>query len=185
MSENLRNFTTAVYGFDAVVQRTPAEAWDAQSACPDWSGRELLQHQCAVLNGVAEMARTGAMAKPTPPEDMSDPVATWNQCRTELLEALDQPGAINQAGPFWFDTATIDDTIGVVMWDPLAHTWDLAACSGTQAVLDESVCETAAKTIHSMQPMLEETGRTGPPVAVADDAPAWQRFLGATGRNPA
>ena len=116
MSENLRNFTAAVYGFDAVVQRMPEEAWDADSACEGWSGRDLLQHQCAVLNGVTAVAGTGQMAKPTPPEDVSDPVATWNQCRDELLSTLDQPGVLQQQGPFWFDAPTVDAMIGIVSW---------------------------------------------------------------------
>lgn len=185
MSQNLRNFTTAVFGFDAVVQRMPADAWDKPSACPEWSARELVQHQCAVLNGVAEVARTRAMAAPSAPEDMSDPVATWNTCRDEVLAALDAPGTLNAQGPFWFKAATVDELIGVVQWDPLAHTWDLARTADLDACLNEDVCESSVKTILSMQPMLEETGRTGPPVAVADDASAADRFLGATGRNPA
>lgn len=184
MSENLRNFTTAVYGFDAVVQRMPADAWDAPSACEGWSGRDLLQHQCAVLNGVAAVASTGQMAKPTPPDDVSDPVATWNACRSELLAALDAPGVLQQEGPFWFDAATVDAMIGIVQWDPLGHTWDLAQTCGMDACIDEQVAEASLQTILSMQPMLEETGRTAAPVDVPADAPASARFLGAIGRNP-
>lgn len=185
MSENLRNFTAAVYGFDAVVQRMPADAWDAPSACEGWSGRDVLQHQCAVLNGVAAVASTGQMAKPTPPEDVSDPVATWNACRTDLLAALDEPGVLQQEGPFWFNAETVDAMIGIVQWDPLGHTWDLAQTCGIDACLDEHVAEVSLQTILGMQPMLEETGRTGPPVDVPADAPASARFLGATGRTPA
>ena len=184
MSENLRNFTAAVYGFDAVVQRLPNDAWDAPSACEGWSGRDLLEHQVAVLNGVTAMATTGQMAAPTPPEDVSDPVATWNQCRDELLAALDQPGVLAQEGPFWFDMATIDDTIGFVQWDPLAHAWDLAKTCGADACLNETVAAASLARIEAMQPMLVKSGRTGEPVEVPADAPASIKFLGATGRNP-
>lgn len=185
MSQNLQHFTAAVYAFDAVVQRMPADSWDADSACEGWTARDLLQHQCAVLNGVAQIARTGAMAKPTPPEDVSNPTATWNECRTELLDALDQEGAINQAGPFWFDAATVDDLIGVVQWDPLAHSWDLAHAAGLAAPLPESATAASLARIESMQPMLTETGRTAEPVACPADASVGDRFLAATGRNPA
>lgn len=184
MSENLRNFTAAVFGFDAVVQRMPSDAWDAPSACDGWSGRDLLQHQCAVLNGVAAVAGTGKMAKPTPPEDVSDPVSTWNECRDGLLATLDQPGILNQEGPFWFDAATVDDMIGVVQWDPLAHAWDLAQTCGMAACLNEGVAANSLTKIEAMQPMLVETGRIGEPIPVPADAPASARFLGATGRNP-
>lgn len=183
MSENLRNFTAAVYGFDAVVQRMPAEAWDAASACDGWSGRELLEHQCAVLNGVAAIGSSGQMARPTPSEDMSDPVAAWNQCRDELLSTLDKPGVLNQQGPFWFDAATVDDLIGVVQWDPLAHAWDLAQTCGIEPCLNEAVAASSLATIEAIQPMLIESGRIGQPVEVPSDAPASVRFLGATGRS--
>ncbi len=184
MSENLRNFTAAVYGFDAVVQRMPADAWDEDSACEGWSGRDLLEHQCAVLNGVTAVARTGRMARPTPPDDVSDPVAAWNQCRDELLAALDQPGVLQQQGPFWFDAATVDDMIGVVQWDPLAHAWDLAKTCDIDPCLNERVAAASVATIEGMQAMLVESGRIGEPVPVPADAPASARFLGATGRNP-
>ena len=184
MSENLRNFTAAVYGFDAVVQRLPAEAWDAPSACEGWSGRDLLEHQVAVLNGVRMVAESGAMAKPTPPDDVSDPVATWNECRESLLAALDQPGVLQQEGPFWFNAPTVDDMIGIVQWDPLAHAWDLAKTCDVDACLNETVAASSLETILGMQDMLVESGRTGPPVEVPADAPASVRFLGATGRQP-
>ncbi len=184
MSQNLRNFTAAVYGFDAVVQRMPADAWDAASACEGWSGRDLLQHQCAVLNGVAAVAASGKMAAPTAPEDVSDPVATWNQTRDGVLAALDQAGVLNQEGPFWFDAPTVDDMIGIVQWDPLAHAWDLAKTCGLDPCLDEDVAASSVATIEAMQEMLVKTGRIGEPVDVPATAPASARFLGATGRNP-
>ncbi len=36
MSENLRNFAKALYGFDAVVQRVQADQWDADTPCDGW-----------------------------------------------------------------------------------------------------------------------------------------------------
>lgn len=184
MSENLRNFTTAVYGFDAVVQRMPADQWDADCACPGWSARDLVQHQCAVLNGVAAVASSGAMAAPSPPEDVSDPVATWNATRDGVLAALDGQGVLAQQGPFWFDAPTVDDMIGIVQWDPLAHSWDLAQTCGLDACIDEGVAAASLTRIQSMQPMLTESGRTAEPVEVGADASVVEQFLAATGRQP-
>jgi hypothetical protein len=33
MSTNLQNYTKALYGFDAVVQRVPSDRWDADTPC--------------------------------------------------------------------------------------------------------------------------------------------------------
>lgn len=182
MSENLRAFTQAVYAFDAVVTRMPADAWDADSACEGWSGRDVVEHQCAVLNGVTAMAQTGAMAAPTPPSDVSDPVATWRATRDALLDSLDHQGVLSQEGPFWFDLATIDDVIGFVTWDPVTHAWDLAQCAGLDHGLDPALVERVMTMIEPMQGMLQESGRTGEPIAVADDADVISRYLALVGR---
>lgn len=185
MSENLRLFTEAVYAFDAVVRRTADDQWSAATPCEGWDARDLLQHQCAVLNGVAAMAETGHMARPSAPEDMSDPQAVWTETRDNLLSALDQQGALNQQGPFWFDKATIDDTIGFVMWDATTHAWDLAQATGQDACLSDSLVEAVYDVVAPMSDMLAESGRTSGAIEVADDAPILDRYLALVGRNPA
>lgn len=185
MSQNLRHFVEAVYAFDAVVQRTPDDAWSNATPCEGWSALDLLQHQCAVLNGITAMAKSGAMAKPTPPEDMSDPQAVWTQTRVDLLASLDQVDVLAQEGPFWFNTPTIDDTIGVVKWDPVTHTWDLAQATGQQACLSDELLEATYATVEPMSDMLVESKRTGDRVQVADDAPILERYLALVGRSVA
>ena len=183
MSQNLRDFTEAVYAFDAVVSRMPADAWEAPSACEGWDGRAVVEHQCAVLNGVTAIASTGQMARPTPPEDVSDPVAAWRTTRDELLAALDQQGALNQEGPFWFDTATVDDLIGFVMWDPVTHAWDLAQCAGLDHGLNPALVEKVLARVEPMQGLLEESKRTAAALDVGDDADVITRYLAAVGRK--
>jgi hypothetical protein len=41
MSTNLRAYTKAIYAFDAVAQRVPADAWDRPSPCDDWTARQV------------------------------------------------------------------------------------------------------------------------------------------------
>ncbi|MEM8922335.1 MAG: maleylpyruvate isomerase N-terminal domain-containing protein [Actinomycetota bacterium] len=185
MSENLRAFTEAVYAFDAVVNRMPDEGWDAQSACEEWDGRQLLMHQCTVLNGVTIMARTGEMARPTPPEGgADDPVGTWRTTRNEVLEALDRKGALQQPGPFWFDAPTIDDLIGIVTWDPMTHTWDLSRCADLHHGLNPALVERVMAIIEPMQEMLSSSGRTAAATAAAEGADVIERYLRLVGRTP-
>lgn len=184
MSQNSRNFVRAVHAFDAVVQRTDAAAWGNATPCEGWNATDLLQHQCAVLNGVAAVAATGAMAKPAPPEDMSDPAAAWRETRDNLLTTLDQQGVLQQQGPFWFNAATVDDMIGIVMWDAVTHTWDLAQAVGVDHGLEESLLQACHDVVAPLSDMLVETGRTGPVLEVADDAPLLDRYLALVGRQP-
>jgi len=183
MSQNSRNFVQAVHAFDAVVQRTDDSAWQNATPCEGWSALDLLEHQCAVLNGVTAVASSGQMAAPTPPADMSDPQAAWRETRNGVLTAIDQQGVLNQQGPFWFDAATVDDMIGIVMWDAVTHTWDLARAVGQDHGLEDPLVQACHEVVAPMSAMLVETNRTGPVVAVADDAPVLHRYLGLVGRQ--
>ena len=183
MSQNLRNFVQAVYAFDAVVQRTDASAWKNETPCDGWNASDLVQHQCAVLNGVATVAATGQMAAPTPPDDMSDPQAVWAQTRNALLTVLDTQGVLSQSGPFWFDAATVDDMIGIVLWDVATHTWDLAQAVGEDHVLSDVLLQACYDVIEPMSDMLVESGRTGPVIEVPADAPILDRYLALVGRR--
>lgn len=183
MSQNSRNFVQAVLAFDAVVQRTDATAWQNDTPCDGWTAADLLEHQCAVLNGVTAVANSGQMAKPTPPADMSDPQAAWRETRDGVLQALDQQGVLNQEGPFWFNAATVDDMVGIVMWDAVTHSWDLAQAVGQHHGLDDALVQACYDVVAPMSDMLVESGRTGPVVEVASDAPILERYLGLVGRQ--
>ncbi len=121
MSQNLRNYTKALYGFDAVVQRVPADRWDAPSPCEGWSARDVLVHQVGVINAVAQMARTGAVAWPDSAGPGDDPVGLWNACRDRFFDSVDRPDTINQVGSYWFGESPFDEVLAFAQWDPLVH----------------------------------------------------------------
>lgn len=183
MSQNLRRFVEAVYAFDAVVARTAGTDWQNATPCDGWNATDLLQHQCAVLNGVNAVASTGAMAKPSPPDDMSDPQAAWAATRDALLATLDQPGVLAQKGPFWFGAETVDDMIGVVVFDATGHTWDLAQATGQPHGLSDGLAQACYDAVEPLSDMMVETGRTGPRIEIADDAPIVDRYLALVGRQ--
>lgn len=183
MSENLRAFTRGVYAFDAVVQRVPADQWGAPTPCPEWNAAELVAHQCAVLNGVAMIAETGAMAGPTPSAANDDPVAMWNECRDRLLAALDVQGVLAQEGPFWFRAATVDELCALVTWDPVTHAWDLAVATGVDHGLADALLEWTIPTVEPRQTMLNESGRTAAAVESGSGASVLDRYLAMVGRT--
>jgi uncharacterized protein (TIGR03086 family) len=186
MSENLRNFTKALYGMDAVVRRVGADQWDAPSPCEGWTARDVVAHQVGVLRGLAETVRSGQMALPAEPDDRSDPTRLWDEVRDDVLEALDHPGRLQQQGAFWFGEMTVDQLIGVVQWDPLTHAWDLARATGQEAHIDPGLAERSYEVIGSMRPQLAKRRLVAAdPVPVADDADIVSRYLGLVGRDPA
>ncbi len=184
MSENLRNFTKAVYGMDAVVARIPDQAWDQPSPCEGWTARDVVGHQVGVFNGVAHMAAGNDMTLPQAPEDLSDPKAVWAEGRDNVLAALDNKGALQYEGKYWFGPMTIDQLIGVVQWDPLTHAWDLAQATGVEAILDEGLAQLSFDRISAMRESLAKMRLVGEAVPVDDDASITDRYLGLVGRNP-
>lgn len=183
MSQHLRLFTRGVYAFDAVVHRVPSDQWGAQTPCTEWNAKQLLEHQCSVLNGVATIAETGQMAAPSPSPDNDDPVAMWSQCRDRLLGALDHQGVLAQPGPFWFRTADVDELCAAVAWDPVTHAWDLATAVGIDHGLADDLIEATMATVEPRAAMLAESGRTAQAIDVAADAPPLSRFLALVGRD--
>ena len=183
MSDNLRAFTKGIYAFDAVVQRTPADKWGAQTPCSEWNAKQLVEHQCSVLNGVATIAETGEMAAPTPSADNDDPVAMWNECRDRILAALDVQGVLAQEGPFWFRAATVDDLCSAVTWDPVTHAWDLATAAGIDHGLSDALLTSTMATIEPRMEMLAKSERTAPAIDVGADASVLERYLAMVGRS--
>ena len=185
MSLNLRNFTRSVYGFDAVVRRVPGALWANASPCDGWAAHDVLSHQIGVLDGVARAARGEDIGRPAEPTDLPDPLAAWLGCRNALIEALDHGGALQRSGKYWFGEMSVDDLIGIVQWDPLAHAWDISKAAGLDPVEDDELAASSLKTISTMEDMLRKWKLIGAPIDVPASASAMERFLAVTGRNPA
>ena len=184
MSQNLRNFTKALYGFDAVVQRVQPDQWDTATPCEGWSVKDLVAHECGVIDALTAMAETGQIAMPSTPDVGDDPVGRWNETRDNVLDALDSQGALHTTGAFWWGEMSIDQLVAFVTWDPLAHAWDLAQAIGQDAHSADDVAAAALATIGPMADTLRKMGLMAEPVEVPDDAGAMVKFLGLTGRNP-
>lgn len=185
MSVNSRNYTTALYGFDAVVRRVPSDRWDAPSPCDGWSARDVVAHASGVVDAVAEMARTGEVAMPQTPDADTDPVEVWHAAFGKVLDALDQPDTISRVGAYWFGATTIDELVAFTTWDPLGHSWDVATAVGIDAHLSPDVAEASIAVIAANADTLRSMKLMADPVEVSADASAADRFLGLTGRNPA
>ncbi|MGB7878292.1 MAG: LLM class flavin-dependent oxidoreductase [Ilumatobacteraceae bacterium] len=184
MSSSLRNYTKALYGFDAVIQRVPSDRWDADSPCEGWSARDVVIHACGVMQAVEAMARTGENSLPATPDPVDDVVALWNTSRDGLLEAVDHPDVLMRVGNYWFGEGTIDDILAFSVWDQLGHSWDVAEAVGLDAHASDDVAEASFAVISANADMLRQMGLMGDPVEVPTDAPAMNRFLGLIGRNP-
>ncbi|HEX2074215.1 MAG TPA: TIGR03086 family metal-binding protein [Geodermatophilus sp.] len=176
----------------AEVKRVVAGVRDDQLAgptpCEGTSVAALLDH----LVGLTLAFRMAAEKTPPPggPSASADDLAPdW---RTRLPRQLDELVAA------WRDPAAWEgftEAGGVRMPAPamavvaldevLVHGWDLAAATGQEYTADPASVEACLGFVAQAAAGPPQPGLFGPPVPVPDDAPAMDRLLGLTGRDPA
>lgn len=108
------------------------------------------------------------------PERLADLSAAWRE--PAAWEGSARAGGVTMPAPAMAAVA-VDEV--------LVHGWDLAVATGQEYRADPDATEAAAGFVAS----LTADGPAppaifGPPVPVADDAPAFDRLLGRTGRDP-
>ena len=147
---------------------TPCSAWDVDA---------LLEHMAGGMTYLlGALALDPAVSSSWPAPSAVD----------ACVAALRAPGALEMTcvSPAGF-TWTVGEAAAGTAMDQLVHTWDLAVALGADRALDAEHVETV---VAMFLPAMPEVGRAagfvGPAVAVADDASAMDRLLGAMGRDP-
>ncbi len=184
MSDKLRRYTKALYGFDAVVRRVPADRWSSPSPCPDWSAADVVKHQVDVHGMIAGMARGGPLETGAGPAfDPADPYPAWAAARDGVLDALDTDGALQEEGDTPFGHLTVDRLVGILYVDPLTHAWDLGVAAGVDPALDTELCTRGADQLERAGDMIRAPGFYGPALPYAAGADPVTRFLAVAGRQ--
>lgn len=184
MSENLRQYTRALYALDAVARRVPADAWDNASCCSDWTAREVAGHASWVIRNVG--AATGSMAAPEPTAEAefagNVPAQVVSAAVEDTLAALDQQGMLHHVAATPFGEMPIDDFLGVIWVDPLTHAWDLADATGIDHGIDPGMAAAAQAALAPLSDALRGPGRFDDPVATDATDPVDQ-FVAFVGRT--
>jgi len=161
--------------------------------CPDYTVADLLDH----IGGLALAFTLSARKEEIPgggnaSGDGSRLEDGWRDRISDQLGQLGQawldPAAydgITQAGPIEMPA----EIAALVALDEVTvHAWDLAVATGQTYAADPDAVAAAHGFASSFEPpedgAADDGGLFGPPVPVPDDAPALDRLLGATGRDP-
>ncbi len=209
MSDNFLAYIKGLFCFDAVVQRTNRARWDDQSPCERWTARGVVDHNVRVCFMIAEMARGHPVVVPegsvehgrlAPSRDGfvfaphlaqtfvradDDPVAVWNRSRNDVLEALDEPGALQTESRSPWGHPTVDAFLGFAFYDPLVHTWDLAKAVGQHPVLDAKLAQRALDYLTDFgkhKDLRQPISLAAPTMTTAQDPVT--RLIAFSGRQP-
>jgi uncharacterized protein (TIGR03086 family) len=186
MSQNLRNYTKALYTLDAVVRRTPAHAWDKPSPCDQWTAREVLGHFMWGVKRVTAVANGDALPVEQAEADVAgpDPVAAWSLVRDAVFVALDQQGALDKAFHGPFGPGTIDGFLSIHTLDGTVHAWDIAKTAGIDGYIPTELAEAGVAGITAAGDGIRRPGLFSAALTVPADADAVTRFIAISGRNP-
>jgi uncharacterized protein (TIGR03086 family) len=150
---------------------------EAPTPCTGWDARTLMSHMLETQKYFVDAAkgRDAAPPGPTPPDLLSDnPVTDFSRARAETLETFETPGMIERTGP----------SLGIAFSDQLLHGWDLAKSASLDATMPPGLPEAAYGIIHGQFTEDQRKGVFGPEIAVPENAPAQDRLLAYTGRDP-
>jgi uncharacterized protein (TIGR03086 family) len=187
MSENLRTFTKAVYGFEHVLRLTNEKTRARKAPCVGWTGNDVIEHVMGALKMVHAHTTTGNGPKSTP-KPGADPLATWIKLRDATLEALDHEGALQRIAnePFGpqIGSFPIDILIGFMAADITPHIWDLARGAKVDERLDPTLVKAATATWKTVgDDVLRMPGMMGPAIKPAKGADAQTKLLNLLGRT--
>lgn len=190
MSSGLIDLKPSADRIAAILPHVDDPALDRPSPCTQYRVREILGH----IDGLASAFRA-AGDKELGPLTNTDPGAAtpvlepgWRERLPERLDALVASWRKPDAWEGMTQAGTVDlpgEVAGVVALSEITlHGWDLAAATGREYRCDG---ETAAILLDFVMEFTDDNRGTifGPPVAVADDAPVFDRVLALSGRDPA
>ncbi|WP_205472681.1 TIGR03086 family metal-binding protein [Nocardioides sp. SYSU D00038] len=177
----------------ALVRGVRDDQLGGPTPCPDYTVADLLDHVGGLALAFTAAARKEVLDGAGAPGDGSRLPDGWRDAFAAHLDELSSA---------WLDPAAYDGTTMagpvempgsaaalVALDEVIVHGWDLAVATGQPFSADPGLVEANLGFVLSFEPpedgAADDGGLFGPPVAVPDDAPALDRLLGATGRDPA
>lgn len=160
-----------------LVREVRPEQLGLPTPCEKFDVSELLSH----LEWVAEMFES--LADGGPMTEQGSYAGDFPERAERTLAAWSRPEAWEGASP------AMGLPMGVLahmyLVDMVVHGWDLARAVGQEYEPDPEAVSRALSFTDQMAETGRQRGAFGPPVAVPDDAPPFDRLLGVIGRDPA
>jgi uncharacterized protein (TIGR03086 family) len=168
--------------------------WAAPTPCAEYDVRTLVDH----LAWAAVLSRSAAVREPlehdwstpAPPPFLAGlPESGWAAALARELRRAAEAWAAPEAwqGETVLGTTAMPaEVVGPMMLAEFAlHGWDVARAVGAAWDVPAEVGEATLAAVEGMAGMGREGGWYGPEVPVLADAPAFDRALGLSGRDPA
>lgn len=158
---------------------------EVSTPCEEWTVHDLIGHMCEGGHMIA-----GGLQGQAPPDESADfladgPAAGW-AATVAALQAVATPDILEASHQMPFGEVPGEVALSVITADQVVHAWDLARATGQDLDIDDDLAEWALQTWQVVVPAegRDEGRGFAAVVPVADDAPATDRLVGYTGRQP-
>lgn len=156
-----------------------------QTPCANFKVRDLFDHFIGVGSNVAAQLRGGGEAIDPSTLSDADRLDAVQPALTALHEGVRTPGAMERLVTVPFGTVPGEVVARFLTVDMLVHGWDLSQASGQPYEPDEAVVKLALQTARELiAPEMRDGDTFAAEVTVPDDAPAIDRLVAFTGRQP-
>ncbi len=171
-----------------VLRVIPDDALAAPTPCPDYDVKALVNHLFHVVVEFQKLAvKEDADFTATPDRVGAGP--DWRERFADetdkLVAAWSAPGAEKGVTGSLKMPARLVGSMALL--DLTVHVWDLARATGREYRVDDAmapVVEQLADAVAELAPTGRKMGAFGAEVPVAEGAPAFERLLARTGRDP-
>jgi uncharacterized protein (TIGR03086 family) len=171
-----------------VVGGVRADQFTAPTPCADWDVHALLNH---TILWTAFSAERRARDEPLPDDLMNrdfaaEPgfAATYAAQIDKAVAAWSDPAAWARDLNVMGSPTPAADIAALLLAEMVLHGWDIARASGQQYSGTDAVVTATAAAVDANAGMFRQYGGFAAPVPLAGPAPALDRVLAASGRDP-
>ncbi|MEY4230522.1 MAG: hypothetical protein RLZZ362_1371 [Actinomycetota bacterium] len=155
--------------------------------CPDLDVESLVAHLIGGLAGFADVAQGRPLAFGADPDLTARGAGPAFRSEADrMIEGFSAPGMVDRTFTMPWGPTTGTQLLGFELIEVVVHGWDIARSLDVPPPFDDDV---VAAALEGARAWVDDSVRTpqlfGPEVAVADDAPVFDRLVGFLGRDPA
>jgi len=160
----------------------PADRWESQSPCEDWTARDVVRH---VVDTSGMFLGFVDETLPRAPSVDEDPAAAWHSARDAIQRALEDPQVAQKEYDGMFGKATFEQGVrNFLAPDALVHTWDLARATGLDDTLPDEASQEVLETLQPMDDKMRGPGAFAAKIEPPPNADVQTRLLCFVGRRP-
>jgi uncharacterized protein (TIGR03086 family) len=181
MSETANRYRRLSQQLADTIASVPADRWEAQSPCEDWTARQVVDHMVGTQATFLGFIGSELGEAPTVEDD---PGAAWDHARGKVQAVLDDPERAATEFDGFSGRTTFEAAVDRFLCsDLVVHRWDLGKATGQDVELDAADMADVREAMAPLADKMRTPGAFGPELEPPAGADEQTRFLAYFGRR--